>query len=54
MTSRASRTDWTSRAVSVNSDISGETGALVALPDEGEGRGGGGGCHGRKLMRSRS
>ena len=38
MTSRASSTDWTSLTVSVNSDISGEAGALAALPDEG-GRG---------------
>ena len=52
VTSMASSTDWTSQTVSVNSDISGEAGALVALPDEG--RGGGGGCHGRKLMRRKS
>ena len=39
--SRASSTDWTSLAVSVNSDISREAGALAALPDE-EGGGGGG------------
>ena len=31
--------------MSVNSDISGEAGALAALPDEG-----GRGCHGRKLL----
>ena len=52
MTSRASSTDWTSLTVSVNSDISGEAGALTALPalpDEGGG-GGGGGYHGRKLI----
>ena len=52
MTSRASSTDWTSLTVSVNSDISVEAGALAALPDEG--KGGGGGVSGRKLMRSRS
>ena len=40
-TSTASSTDWTSLTVSVNSDISGEAGALAALPDEGD-RGGGG------------
>ena len=35
---RASSTDWTSLTVGVNSDISGEAGALAALPDEaGEG-----------------
>ena len=50
MTSRALSTDWTSLTVSVNSDISGEAGALAALPDEGGKRG----CHGKKLMRSRS
>ena len=33
--------------MSVNSDLSGEAGALAALSDEGE-------CHGRKLMRSGS
>ena len=33
VTSRASNTDWTSLTVKVNSDISGETGALAALPD---------------------
>ena len=43
VTSRVSSTDWTSLTVSVNSDISGEAGALVALPDEGLGGGGGGG-----------
>ena len=44
VTSRASSTDWTSIIVSVNSDISGEAGALAALPDEVEtGRRG---CHG--------
>ena len=37
MTPRASSTDWTSPTMSVNSDISREAGALVALPDEGEG-----------------
>ena len=52
VTSRASSTDWTSLTVSVNSDISREAGALAVLPDEGGG--GGGVCHGRKLMRSRS
>ena len=36
--SSASNTDWTSLKVSVNSDISGEAGALAALPDKG-GRG---------------
>ena len=41
MTSWASRTDWTSLTVSVNSDISGETGALATLPDEAGGGGGG-------------
>ena len=35
MASRASSTDWTSLTVSVNSDISVEAGALLALPDEG-------------------
>ena len=35
--------------MSVNLDISGEAGALAALPDEG-----GRGCHKRKLMPSRS
>ena len=39
MTSRASNTDWTSLTVTVNSDISGEAGALAALPDEGVGEG---------------
>ena len=34
-TSRASSTDWTSRTVSVNSDISGDAGVLAALPNEG-------------------
>ena len=34
MTSRASSKDWTSLTVGVNSDISGEAGALAALPDE--------------------
>ena len=53
VTSRDSSTDRTSLTVSVNSDILGEAGALAALPDEGRGEGGGG-CHGRKLMRSRS
>ena len=48
-TSSASSTDWTSLTVSVNSDISGEAGALTTLPEEA-----GRGCHGRKLMRSRS
>ena len=43
MRSRASSTDWTSLTVSVNSDISGEAGALAALPDEERGGGGGGG-----------
>ena len=33
VTSRASSTDWTSLAVSVISDISGEGSALAALPD---------------------
>ena len=42
VTSRASSTDWTSLTVSVNSDISGEAGALATLPDE-WGWGGGGG-----------
>ena len=41
VTSRASSTDWTSLTVSVNSDISGEAGALAALPDEGGGGEGG-------------
>ena len=36
--------------MSVHSDISGEAGALAALPDEGGGGGGGKECHGRKLM----
>ena len=39
VTSRASSTDWTSLTVSVNSDISGEPGALAALPDERRGGG---------------
>ena len=52
VTSSASSTDWTSLTVSVNSDKSGEAGALVALPDQG--RGEVRGCHGRKLMRRRS
>ena len=39
MISRASSTDWTSLTVSVNSDISGEAGALAALLDD-EGGGG--------------
>ena len=52
VTSRASSTDWTSLTVTVNSDISGEAGALAALPEEGGG--GERGCHGRKLMQSRS
>ena len=39
VTSRALSTDWTSLTVSVNSDISGEAGALAALPDEGGGGG---------------
>ena len=39
VTSRDSITDWTSLTVSVNSDISGEAGALAALPDEGGGGG---------------
>ena len=43
MTPRASSTDWTSLTVSVNSDVSGDSGALAVLPDEGGG-GGGGGC----------
>ena len=34
-------TDFTSLTVRVNSDISGEAGALAALPDEGGGGGGG-------------
>ena len=42
MTSRASRTGWTSLTVSVNSDISGEARALAALPDEEKEVGGGG------------
>ena len=51
VTSRASNTDWTSLTVSVNSDMSGEAGALEALPDEGgEGRD----VMGENLMRSRS
>ena len=58
VTSRTLNTDWTSLTVSVNSDISGEAGALAALPDKrrvGRRGGGGGGCHdGRKQMRSRS
>ena len=33
VTLRVSSKDWTSLAVSVNSDISGEAGALAALPD---------------------
>ena len=41
VTSRASSTDWTSLTVSVNSDISGEAGALAMLPGEGVGGGGG-------------
>ena len=49
--SRASSTDWTSLTANVNSDISGEAGALAALPDNG---GRGGGVMMRKLMRSRS
>ena len=49
VTSRASSTDWTSLTVSVNSDISGEAGALAALSDEG-----GGDVMGENLMRSRS
>ena len=40
MTSRASTTDWTSLTVSVNSDISGDSGALAV---RGGGGGGGGG-----------
>ena len=46
-----------SLTVSVNSDISGEAGALAALPDEGMGGEGGwvgGGVSGQKLMRRRS
>ena len=43
MASRASSRDWTSLTVSVNSDISGEAGALAALPDEQGGGGGEGG-----------
>ena len=39
MTSRASSRDWTSLTGSINSDISGEAGALAALPDEGVGEG---------------
>ena len=35
MTSRALSMDRTSLTVSINSDISGEAGALAALPDEG-------------------
>ena len=50
VTSRASSRNWTSLTVSGNSDMSGEAGALAALPDEG----GGGGYHGPKLMRSSS
>ena len=46
VTSRASNTDWTSLTVSVNSDISGEAGALAALPVQGGGGGGGGGVMG--------
>ena len=42
VTSRTSNTDWTSLTVNVNSDISGEAGALAALQDEGGGGGGGG------------
>ena len=38
VTFRPSSTDWTSLTVSVNSDISGEAGALAAIPDEGRGR----------------
>ena len=41
VTSRASRTDWTSLTVRVNSNISREAGALAALTDEGGGGGGG-------------
>ena len=41
VTSRASSADWTLLTVSVNSDISGEAGALATLPNDG-GRGGGG------------
>ena len=37
VTSSASSTDWTSLTVSVNSDISGEAGALAALTDQGRG-----------------
>ena len=42
VTSSASSTDWTSLTVSANSDISGEAGALAALPDKRRGGGGGG------------
>ena len=35
MTSRALSTDWISLTVRVNSDLSGEAGALAALSDEG-------------------
>ena len=42
VTLRASSTDWTSLTVTVNSDISGEAGALATLPNEGGGEGGGG------------
>ena len=48
VTSGASSTEWNSLTVSVNSDISGEAGALAALPDQGTG------CQGRKLMPRRS
>ena len=34
VTSRDSSTGWTSLTMSVNSDISGEAGALAALPDD--------------------
>ena len=37
VTSRDSNTDWTLLTVGVKSDISGEAGALAALPDEGGG-----------------
>ena len=54
VTSRASSTDWNALTVSVNSDVSGEAGALAALPGEAGGGGGGGESLATTDRRSRS